>query len=140
MLPLLSDEDYALMLADADLGLITQAPGTGQFFFPSKLLSLLQAGVPVVTVADTDSELARAVAEGGFGINVLPGNAVELAEILLELVAQPERLRRLRDRVNWVDRFSPAAVLPQFAQELEQIVTGNAEPPTLVGEREPSRL
>jgi colanic acid biosynthesis glycosyl transferase WcaI len=140
MLPLLSDEDYALMLADADLGLITQAPGTGQFFFPSKLLSLLQAGLPVVTVADTDSELARAVAEGGFGINVLPGNAAELAASLLQLAAQPERLRRLRDRVNWVDRFSPAAVLPQFAQQLEQIVTGTAEPPTLVGEREPSRL
>lgn len=139
MLPLLSDEDYALMLADADVGLITQAPGTGQFFFPSKLLSLLQSGLPVVTVADTESELARAVVEGHFGLNVLPGNANELAATLTQLASHPERLRVLAEHAKWVNRFSPAAVLPQFAQQLEQIVAGTMESPTLVGEREPSR-
>jgi len=140
MLPLLNDDDYALMLADSDVGLITQAPGTGQFFFPSKLLSLLQSGLPVVTVADTESELARAVAEGGFGINLLPGNAAKLADTLTELAREPARLRALSERVEWVNRFSPAAVLPLFAQQLEQIVTGTTDSPALVGEREPSRL
>lgn len=140
MLPLLSDEDYALMLADADVGLITQAPGTGRFFFPSKLLSLLQSGLPVVTVADTESELARAVADGGFGINLLPGNAGALAQTLEQLARDPAQLRALSERVGWVHRFSPAAVLPQFAQQLEQIVTGTPDSPALVGESEPSRL
>lgn len=140
LMPLLSDEDYALMLADADVGLITQASGTGQYFFPSKLLSLLQAGLPVLTVADTNSELARAVQEGGFGINVAPGCADELAQALCVLAVDPARQERLRHNTRWVQRFSPAAVLPQFARQLEQIV-GDADGTTeMLQQHEPSRL
>ncbi|ACB76550.1 WcaI family glycosyltransferase [Opitutus terrae] len=140
LLPLLSDEDYAAMLQTADLGLITQAPGTGRYFFPSKLLSLLQAGLPVATVADADSELARAVEEGGFGINVLPGQPAELASVLGRLAADRGALERLRERTVWVRRFDAARVLPQFAHNLEQIVTGREPTPALVGQHEPSRL
>lgn len=140
LLPLLSDDDYAAMLADADIGLITQASGTGQYFFPSKLLSLLQAGVPVVTVADEDSELARAVAEGGFGVNVAPGAAGELAAALGELQADPARRAQLRAGTRWVQRFNPAIVLPRFAQQLEELVRGARGMPELVRRHEPSRL
>jgi colanic acid biosynthesis glycosyl transferase WcaI len=140
LLPLLSDEEYAMMLADADVGLITQASGTGQFFFPSKLLSLLQARLPVATVADDDSELARAVSDGGFGINVLPGDPVGLADALLRMAADPAWLSQLRERTKWVDRFSPALVLPKFTAQLEQIVTNPSPPAAIVAEREPSGI
>lgn len=139
LLPLLSDEDYASMLSAADVGLITQASGTGQFFFPSKLLSLLQAGLPVVTVADADSELARAVAEGGFGLNVLPGDAAELAAVLSRLAAAPAERAALRTRCTWVNRFKPTAVLPQFAQQLERIAANGTSSTEMLAEREPSR-
>jgi colanic acid biosynthesis glycosyl transferase WcaI len=140
LLPLLSDDDYAAMLADADIGLITQASGTGKYFFPSKLLSLLQAGLPVATVADADSELARAVVEGGFGVNIAPGRAAALATALDELQANPERRAQLRARTRWVQRFSPAIVLPQFAQQLEQLAGDTRGLPELVRRHEPSRL
>lgn len=140
LLPLLSDDDYAGMLADADVGLITQASGTGQYFFPSKLLSLLQAGLPVATVADTDSELARAVADGGFGINVEPGKSEDLAAALRRLSVDASWRQQLKDRTQWVQRFSPSFVLPHFAQQLESLVGGSGRPTSIVGEREPSRL
>lgn len=139
LLPLLNDADYAAMLIDADVGLITQATGTGQYFFPSKLLSLLQAGLPVVTVADGDSELARAVADGGFGVNVAPGRADELAAMLERFAADRDAVRHLANRTHWVHRFSPTVVLPQFVLELERIVYGDVAP-TLIGQREPSGL
>lgn len=138
LLPLLDDDLYASMLADADVGLITQASGTGKYFFPSKLLTLLQAGLPVATVADTDSELARAVAEGGFGLNVLPGESEALAAALSWMAAEPELRRRLRERTKWVRRFSPNFVLPQFSQQLELLILDTGRPSTVVGEREPS--
>jgi colanic acid biosynthesis glycosyl transferase WcaI len=140
LLPLLSDEDYANMLADADVGLITQASGTGQYFFPSKLLSLLQAGLPVATVADLDSELARAVAEGGFGLNVKPGQAAELAAILIRLSGDPAERQRLREQTKWVQRFSPQAVLPLFVRQLESLVGFGGADASIVAESEPSRL
>ena len=126
------------MLADANVGLITQASGTGQYFFPSKLLTLLQAGLPVATVADEDSELARAVGEGGFGVNVLPGDSAELATALLSMASDPALMERLRERTKWVQRFSPNFVLPQFARQLENLITDPRRPTPVVVEREPS--
>jgi len=121
LLPLLSDEDYAQMLADADVGLITQASGTGRYFFPSKLLSLLQAGVPVATVADEESELARAVHDGGFGVNVRPGQAGELANVLQRFAGDSIWRTQLAAKTRWVQRYSPAVVLPGFAAQLERV-------------------
>lgn len=140
LMPLLDDETYALMLNDADVGLITQASGTGKYFFPSKLLTLLQAGLPVATVADSDSELARAVAEGGFGLNVIPGRAEDLAAALSRMSADSKLRQLLRERTQWVQRFRPNFVLPQFAAHLESIVGETGGRGEIVGEREPSSI
>ena len=91
LLPLQSETGYREMLSDADCSLITQQSGTGSFFFPSKLLSALASGRPVLTVADEDSELAKAVRMGRFGMNVLPGRPDLLANALLKL-AESDRV------------------------------------------------
>lgn len=96
MLPPLIERDYRRMLAASDICLVTQAPGTGQYFFPSKLLSVLSVGTPVLSVADKDSELARAVEEGQFGVNVEPGDAPALAEMLCYLAENPAPIERIR--------------------------------------------
>lgn len=114
LLPLLSDADYERLLVAADVALITQAAGTGQFFFPSKLLSVLAAGLPVVAVADDESELAAAVREGGFGEIVKPGAADELAETLSRAANDRDLLRKWATEANWVRKFSRDRVLPEF--------------------------
>jgi colanic acid biosynthesis glycosyl transferase WcaI len=118
MLPLLSDEDYALLLSAADVALITQAVGTGQFFFPSKLLSVLAADLPVVAVADEDSELSRAVWAGGFGVTVQPGDAVGLAAILRSLGESSGQLAVWASHTGWVGQFSRESILPRFEHML----------------------
>ena len=87
LLPLQPDAAYREMLADADCTVITQQQGTGAFFFPSKLLASLAAAKPVLTVADESSELAKAVREGQFGINVLPNEPGLLAEAIRSLAS-----------------------------------------------------
>ena len=57
LLPLQSSNKYQVMLRAADVALVTQMPGTGQVCFPSKLLSVLSAGLPVITTADETSDL-----------------------------------------------------------------------------------
>jgi colanic acid biosynthesis glycosyl transferase WcaI len=123
LLPLLADADYRAMLAAVDVSLISQAPGTGQFFFPSKLLSVLAAGCPVVSVADADSELARAVADGGFGVNCPPADAAALAATLAALAGEPERVQALRAKTRWVERYAAERVLPAFVEQLRAVTS-----------------
>jgi colanic acid biosynthesis glycosyl transferase WcaI len=121
LLPLLDDADYRALLAATDVALITQAPGTGQFFFPSKLLAALAAGRPVLAVADADSELARAVADGGFGAVTPAGDAPALAARLRALADDRAPLEAWTARTGWATRFAAPRVLGAFAAELEKL-------------------
>lgn len=118
LLPLLSDAEYEDLLLAADVALITQAAGTGQFFFPSKLLSVLSAGLPVIAVADADSELATAIRDGEFGATIRPGDAAGLCDLLSRLAESTEVIERWRANTSWVRRFSRDAVLPRFEAAL----------------------
>lgn len=87
LLPLQSHDEYREMLVDADCILITQQAGSGSFFFPSKLLTALAFKRPILGVSDDNSELAKAIAAGGFGINVPPGQPELLSSVLLKWAA-----------------------------------------------------
>ena len=123
MLPLQFGIDYKELLVDADVSLITQQSGSGNAFFPSKLLVTLAYGSPVVTVADEESALARAVANGRFGINLLPGQADQHAQIFRELARDRQRLSQwsLNGR-EYVKRFEQHKLLADFFERLKSLV------------------
>jgi colanic acid biosynthesis glycosyl transferase WcaI len=119
LLPLLPDAAYREMLADCDIAVIPQLAGSGRAFFPSKLLNPLAFGRPILSVADADSELARAVAEGGFGCNVPPDGAPALAEIMERLASDPEQLAAWGKAGRaWVAQFEQNRVLEGFSQSV----------------------
>ena len=122
MLPLQSDEDYRKMLVDADVSLITQQGGSGNAFFPCKLLMTLAYSSPVVSVADEESALARVIAEGRFGINVLPGKPEALAKSLRELAQDAQLRNRGEAGRTYVERFEQARLLEEFRTKLISLV------------------
>ena len=123
LLPLQPKEHYAEMLGDADVSLITQQKGSGGFFFPSKLLSSLAAAKPVVTVADEDSELFLALAEGKFGHNTLPDSPKDLAATLDRLAADPSGLAELgANGRDYVKQFEFDRVHGAFVERLKPLV------------------
>lgn len=122
MLPLQYGLDYRELLVDSDVSLITQQSGSGNAFFPSKLLVTLAYGSPVVTVADDESALARAVAEGGFGINLRPGQPEQLAVTFRQLAQDQERLRRWSENGRiYVKRFEQRSLLGEFCRQLQSL-------------------
>jgi len=122
MLPLQKDRDYRALLVDADICFITQQAGSGNSFFPSKLLGLLAESKPVVTVAAAECELALAVAEGQFGINIPPGYPEQLAALLDSLAQDQERLARFGAAGRrYVAQFEKRRVLQKFAEDLESL-------------------
>jgi len=123
MLPLQFGTDYNELLVDADVCLVTQQSGSGNAFFPSKLLITLAHSRPVVTVADEQSALARAVADGGFGRNTVPGKPEHLASTLRALARDRQQLQEWSEAGRaYVERFEQGRVLGKFLEQLESIV------------------
>ncbi len=126
MLPLQEGENYTALLHDADLCFITQQSGSGNSFFPSKLLGLLAQSKPVITVADPESELAEAVTEGGFGRNIAPGRPQEIADALDEIGGDSGRLATWGSAGRvYVQQFEKTQVFEGFLRELESLATEN---------------
>lgn len=122
MLPLQAGRDYRALLVDADVCFITQQAGSGNSFFPSKLLGLLAESKPVVTVAAPECELALSLAEGKFGVNVPPGHARELADLLDALAHDPRRLAEYGAAGRrYVEQFEKSRVLQSYAEVLESL-------------------
>jgi len=116
MLPLQAGRDYRALLVDADVCLITQQVGAGNSFFPSKFLGLLAESKPVITVAAPECELALSLAEGKFGMNVPPGHARQLADLLDSLANDPGRLAEYGAAGRrYVEQFEKSHVLQNFA-------------------------
>jgi putative colanic acid biosynthesis glycosyltransferase WcaI len=123
MLPLQFGMDYKELLVDTDVSLITQQSGSGNAFFPSKLLIILAFSGALLTVADEESALARVVAEGRFGRNVRPGQPKAFAEALCELAQGRQQLRDWgRAGRTYVERFEQGRVLAKFTEELKRLV------------------
>jgi colanic acid biosynthesis glycosyl transferase WcaI len=123
LLPLQPDRDYAALLRDADVCFVTQQAGAGNAFFPSKLLALLAKAKPVVTVASPESDLALALAEGNFGVNVQPGRPEELASVLDALAKDPARLAGYGAAGRrYVEQFEKTRVLENFLRELARVL------------------
>ena len=116
------EDEYRALLVDADLCFITQQLVSGNSFFPSKLLGLLAEGRPVVAVSAPESELAVALRQGGFGVNVPLGRREELAEVLDALAKDPQRLADYgaAGRV-YVQQFGKHKVMQSFVIELKTL-------------------
>ena len=123
MVPLQEGRDYRALLEDVDVCFITQQAGSGNSFFPSKLLGLLAATKPVVTVAAPECELALSLEEGKFGVNIPPGHPQQLADLLDALAQDPQRLAAygVAGR-SYVEQFEKRRVLENFLKELSGIL------------------
>lgn len=122
LLPLQERSQYEEMLVDADLCLITQRAGTGQFFFPSKLLTTLAYGKPVLAVADCDSELAVSIQEGEFGFCVPTGEPEAIVNVWERVVASRGVLEGMGRRGRaYVEQFEIEKVMAHFEAVLRSI-------------------
>ncbi|MGB8353820.1 MAG: WcaI family glycosyltransferase [Chthoniobacteraceae bacterium] len=120
--PLQSGPDYIELLEDMDISLITQQKGSGHAFFPSKLLNALAYAKPVLAVAESDSELSRALAEGGFGVNVSHDAPEALARELDRLSGAKETLALYgKAGREFVQQFDRERVFREFDAAISRI-------------------
>ena len=89
-MPSLASQEYANVLAAADVLLLNQRPGMKNMAFPGKITSYVFSRTPIVAAVDADSDAARELLPGDAAVVVEPGNAVELMTRIRSLREQPE--------------------------------------------------
>ena len=68
--PLCERDKFAWMVASADVGILAMHSGAASASFPSKVLSYLAAGKPVLAAVETDSEAGDLIRKKRVGIVV----------------------------------------------------------------------
>ena len=118
-LPLQPEAEYMEMMVDADAYFVTQQTGSGALFFPSKLLKGLALSKAIIIVADEQSELTAAAAEGRFAVVVHPDQPAGLARCQERLAADREqRLTLGMNGRKYVERFELKRLLLTFESDL----------------------
>lgn len=85
-------------MQQADLGLVSLKPEIYRYAYPSKTMTYLEQGCPVLVVVEPDSELARDVKNGDYGFTVPIGDSEALADLLAELAE--DRSWQMQKRIN----------------------------------------
>jgi colanic acid biosynthesis glycosyl transferase WcaI len=120
----LDEASYIGRLRAASVCLITQRPGIGANFLPSKLLPALATGTPVLAVCDSHSPLGEEVTAGRFGEVVAPGDPRALAATLRRWSANPDLLAEMgRLALVRAAEYSRDKILPAYEEELQLLVS-----------------
>lgn len=89
------DDLFQAALASADVLLVNEKPGVSEMAVPSKLTSYFSSGRPVVAATDPSGITAAEVLAAEAGVVVESGRPELLLEAVLDLAADPERMRTL---------------------------------------------
>lgn len=82
LLKRLPKEDYDRMVAACDVGLIFLDHRFTIPNFPSRLLSYMQAGIPVLACTDPNTDIGKVITDGGFGWWCESNDAETFSEIV----------------------------------------------------------
>ena len=124
-LPYQARSTYPLMLASADLHLVTLNPAAANSSVPGKIFSSLASARPVLAVTPESSDLAAIVREAGCGWITLPGQPAQIAAAIRQISRLPaEALDSAgqQGRAALLSRFSQAACVQQYEQLFQQVM------------------
>jgi colanic acid biosynthesis glycosyl transferase WcaI len=102
--------------AASDVCLVPQAASTGCDAVPSKVYRIMASGRPLIAITERDSDLATLVRDAQCGAIVAPGDAKELARLIVEAARQPEEWRDmgLRGRAHVTAYYSRRIVTAEY--------------------------
>jgi colanic acid biosynthesis glycosyl transferase WcaI len=128
-MPLQADAEFIDLLAATDVALITQQRVVMDIVFPSKTVTLMAAGLPVVASVNGGSEVARVVKEAGAGLIAEPENPRALLDAIKALRAgsQERRTMGLRARDYARVRWDRERILAQSAAQLAALIRQPSE-------------
>lgn len=98
----LPKDDYDTMVGACDVGMIFLDHRFTIPNFPSRLLSYMQAGIPVLACTDLNTDIGKVITEGGFGWWCESNDTTMFSELVREIVqsADPSKGQKAYGCVN----------------------------------------
>jgi colanic acid biosynthesis glycosyl transferase WcaI len=117
-LPLLDQADFRGLLAASGVCLVTQQKSVSEIVFPSKIVTYLAAGRPIVASVSLDCEVARITRESGAGKVVDAENPEALLAAIWELRGEDLSGLGQNARIYAGRRWASARVLGHLERSL----------------------
>lgn len=122
-LPHGTPSDARALMRTADLGLVTLTPQIIRYAYPSKTMTYLAEGLPLLVATETDSQLARTVIDERLGYVVPPLDAQAVAATIRLAVEQRGSLEQMKKaaRVYAVAHLTRVQALSRWDRLLSQV-------------------
>jgi glycosyltransferase involved in cell wall biosynthesis len=126
VMPRFDEVEYARAMLGAHAAFVSLKPGAEAASYPSRVLTYLAHGLPIIAVTDRPSDLASIVDEGPCGVVVSPhAGASEVTAAIRMLMAAPDMRRTMADAAKAAAMsFDPDRWRAEFVTLIE---TGPAE-------------
>ena len=123
--PLVDEPGFVRALYEADLFVITERPGKGASFFPSKTIPAITSGTPILAVSNLESPLGCEVRNQRLGPWFSWDRCGDVARLLDSLESRPEELVEWQNNAIRRSRFyDRERCLDLFQRTLEDMVQG----------------
>lgn len=116
--------EVANFLAErADLGVVSLTPGVIRAAYPSKTLSYLRQGTPILALVEGSSELSDMVVSRHLGLQVEPGDVGGLVDALRGAASDPHALHGAPERLRelYAREYSREARLSQWSALFDEV-------------------
>ncbi len=115
--PFLEESAFVRALYETDLFVITEKPGSGASFIPSKLIPCIATGTPLLAVCDKMGPLGCEVGEKHLGLSLEWEQLISLPVALSQLATQPQFFTELqRSCLARAHDFAGQQALERFTQ------------------------
>jgi colanic acid biosynthesis glycosyl transferase WcaI len=123
LLPYQPREDFPVMLAAADLSVVTLNQESAMTSLPSKAFNIMASARPILAVCPNESELAKLIRDAECGVNIPTNDPDRMADTVRQLKNDGNRLHTLgcNGRSQLERRFSRARCIRMFEEMLQDL-------------------
>ena len=111
-----------LAMQKVDLGFVSLVPGIIKYAYPSKTMTYLEQGCPLLVAVEPQSSLAKDVERNGVGLAVPSGDVNALKNTIIKIAEDDTKLRDMKEKalVLGSSDYSEANVLPVWSYMLSE--------------------
>lgn len=112
-----------LAMQKADAGFVSLVPGIIKYAYPSKTMTYLEQGCPLLVAVESQSNLAQDVERNGVGLAVPSGDVGGLKDAIIKMAQDEAKLRDMKERALMLGSsdYSEANVLPVWSDLLREL-------------------